>query len=334
VTARPGGVRRRAAILSLLVLSAACATTLDDRTADGCAMSAEDAAWREGAFAAWDLTLERVIGAEADGPSPVYVFYDARCVFTGADGRWRAEAHRGEATLPDGGSIPPQVASFAAPFGPDRRVYLAMALPSVWRADGVESALGLESLMTAVFVHEMTHTLQFGAYDPIIDEMSARWGLGEDFTDDAFQDRFRGSPQIAAAIQAESTLLFAAAFTDDDAEARDLARQALASMQARRARLDGGPEAGYLEVEDVFLSLEGSAQWAAFRWLTMSEGGGHDARHALPLFRRGGRLWSQDEGLALYLAVDRLLPGWTESAFATTEPRSALRLLADAVEGG
>jgi hypothetical protein len=323
--------RRRAAPL-LLLLTAACQSSFD-RVADGCALNAEDAAWRDGAFAAWGLVMERAIGDAAEAPSPTYVFYDARCVYTGARGYWRAQAHNGDVPLPDGGGIPPQVASFAAPLGPNGRSFMAMGLPSVWRAAGVESELGLETLMTAVFVHEMTHTLQFEAYDPIINVMVARWGLDDDINDDAFQDRFRNTPEIAGAVEAERDLLFESAAAARDAEARTLAAMALASMDARRARLAGGPEAGYLEVEDVFLTLEGAAQWAAYTWLTLPDGGGHAADEALAGFRRGGRLWSQDQGLALFLVLDRLAPGWTERAFAVEAPASALTLLADAAGG-
>jgi hypothetical protein len=47
--------------------------------------------------------------------------------------------------------------------------------------------------------------------------------------------------------------------------------------------------------------------------------------------RRGGRQWSQDQGLALLLVVDRLLPGWQQRAFRDPDWR-AERLLAAAVE--
>jgi hypothetical protein len=50
---------------------------------------------------------------------------------------------------------------------------------------------------------------------------------------------------------------------------------------------------------------------------------------ALPNFRRGGKQWSQDEGLAIFLAVDRLVSGWTVRTF-TAQPATALQLLAEA----
>lgn len=90
-----------------------------------------------------------------------------------------------------------------------------------------------------------------------------------------------------------------------------------------------GDDEKLAELEDIFLTMEGVAQWAAFKWLIHPAGGGFAFETALPHFRRGGRQWSQDEGLALYLVIDRLVPGWTRRSFADP-PVTALRLLAEA----
>ena len=66
--------------------------------------------------------------------------------------------------------------------------------------------------------------------------------------------------------------------------------------------------------------------------ITLSpEGGGLTPADALRGVRRNGRWWSQDEGLALMLVVDRLLPGWQQRAFRDPDWR-AERLLTAAVE--
>jgi hypothetical protein len=296
-------------------------------------MEPADRAWVAQAATAWGVTAR---GLPADGaPLPTtYVFFDARCVYEGAAPRMlRGRAHGGEVDFPDGNTAEPQVASFAAPYDGGRRVYMTMALPSVWAAGGVTSELTLETLMTAVFVHEMTHTRQFAAFNPRLDAMTTRWRLPEDINDDALQERFAEVPEYVAAIETERTLLFEAAAAPDDATARALARQALEAISARRARTAVGADAKYAEIEDVFLSLEGAAQWAAFRWLTDPEGAGYAREVAMPLFRRGGRQWSQDEGLAVYLVIDRLYPEWIARTFADAEPATALELLTAAVEG-
>jgi len=48
--------------------------------------------------------------------------------------------------------------------------------------------------------------------------------------------------------------------------------------------------------------------------------------------RRGGRQWSQDQGMVIFLLIDRLLPNWQDRAFAA-EPATAMEFLALAANG-
>ena len=102
-------------------------------------------------------------------------------------------------------------------------------------------------------------------------------------------------------------------------------------MRARRARWFTGEQAVFAALDDVFLTMEGMGQWLAYRSLLSPGGGGLAPDAALPAVRRGGRQWSQDQGLALMLVVDRLLPGWQQRAFADPDWR-AERLLSAALE--
>ena len=135
-----------------------------------------------------------------------------------------------------------------------------------------------------------------------------------------------------AGIEAERDLLFRAATAATDAEAKARAREAQARIAARRAKWFTGRDAMFADAEDTFLSLEGSGQWIAYAWLAKHPLGAEIAPdEALKRFRRGGRKWSQDEGLALFLVIDRLVPGWQARLFAD-EPTTALQLLAEATK--
>lgn len=298
--------------------------------ANPCVMSGPDVAWVKRAVDAWHLSLRDSLRVAKGNEPLVTVFFDATCVYRGtSDIARRGEPHGGAIRLPDGKSMPPQVASFASPYDENRRTFMAMALPQIWRAAGVQSELTLETLMVSVFVHEMTHTRQFPVINPLMDELDRRYKLGDDLNDDVVQNRFKDTPEFVAAIDAERALLFRAAAAATDAEARAAAREALARITARRARHYTGDDAKLAELEDLFLTMEGVGQWAAFKWLIHRKGGGFAVENALPWFRRGGRQWSQDEGLALFLVVDRLVPGWTPRVFAPS-PATALELLAEA----
>jgi hypothetical protein len=205
-----------------------------------------------------------------------------------------------------------------------------MSLPSVWRAAGVTSEIGLERLMDGVLIHEIMHTRQFYFVEPRLKALTRRYGLPDDLDDDSLQAAFEKTPAYVSDYEAERDLLFAAAAAPDTAEAKRLGRLALEKLRSRRARWFTGDNEKWAELDEVFLTMEGAGQWAAYAWYTDPGGGRLAPATALRAVRRGGRSWSQDKGLALFLVVDRLLPKWQTLAFAK-EPVTAEGLLARAV---
>jgi len=198
-----------------------------------------------------------------------------------------------------------------------------MSLPSIWRASGRS-----DTLATAVFMHEFTHT-QSTAFGLRIDALIRR-GLPQQIDDDVIQKRFDSLPEFQRAYERERDLLFESA----RAPTRDLAvraaRRALAAMDARRATFFRGKNALYGEAEDVFLSMEGIGQWASYLWLIDPQGGAMSPEDALPYIRRGGRRWSQDEGIALLLVLSRLAPDAPREMFGPNA-RTVLSLLRGAL---
>ncbi len=292
-------------------------------------MSAADAAWAERAQRAWNLSLQEFLQLPPETGDLTFVLFDASCVYRGnRNMNPQGEAHTGTVALPNGQSVPAQVTSFSV--SGEGKDFMVMALPPIWRAANVQSELTLETLLVAVFVHELTHTRQFAAVNPIFEALDARGLLDENINDDIVQTRFREVPEFVADIDAERELLFRAAAARTDEEARAITREALARMHARRARHYVGADERYGTLEDVFLTMEGVAQWTAYQWLLSPQGGGFTAEFLLPNLRRGGRQWSQDEGLAIFLVVDRLVPDWKARTFSVQSPALAMQLLAEA----
>jgi hypothetical protein len=206
--------------------------------------------------------------------------------------------------LPDGARLPARLTSFAAPL-PSGGMFFVMALPSVWRASDRDPT-GDGRLASAVFIHEFTHT-QSPALGARVDSL-VKHGLPADVNDDVIQERFGERPGFRERFDAERELLFRAAAAPSDSESKALAERASSLIDARRRDFFVGAAAPYAEAEDLFLSMEGLAQWLAYRWLVDPRGGAMRAAEALPFMRRGGRRWSQDEGLALLLVLERLAP--------------------------
>jgi len=306
-------------------------------TRAACALPSPDSAWTAMALDGWQRVSSRALHAPAIR-FPTLVLFDSLCSYTllpalrpevdvsfiGAGQRFamRGAPHAGTIRLPNGESLPASLVSFASR-APNGDMFFVMSLPSIWRASGRS-----DTLATAVFMHEFTHT-QSPALGARIDGLIRR-GLPEQIDDDVIQKRFDSLPEFTRAYERERDLLFEAASAPTRDLAARAARRALAAIDARRAMFFRGPNALYGDAEDVFLSMEGTGQWAAYLWLTDPQGGAMSAEAALPYIRRGGRRWSQDEGLALLLVLSRLAPDAPRAMFAANA-RTVLPLLRGAL---
>ena len=310
----------------ILSLSAAAAIA-----AAGCSPSAADQRWIEGARTAWRSQLAAT--PEITPPPKVTVIlFDARCRLSSMDAlarsgsvHWRSSLHRGSIVIGDGTRIKPGVTSFAGEGGGGQT--FVMALPTVWRAGRIPpGSTGIDALTTAVLLHEASHVAQ-GRLLGAVTTLSDAQGWGTDFNDDSIQDRFEKQPAFAAAVREETRLLFAAAASKDRGEARRLAEAAVASIRQRRARWFNGKDQALGRAEDLFLTLEGSGQYLGYRWLTDPGGGGFSHQTAMSGWGQRGRWWSQKQGLALVLAVERLgYPGWRRELWGRVD-RPGVRLL-------
>ncbi|WP_349313478.1 hypothetical protein [Brevundimonas subvibrioides] len=290
---------------------------------DTCRFAGEARNWTAGALSTWDgfdrrrLKMVRPI-------SPVITLFDDRCVYrlvpdpagdlVAGPRRYRtaAEAHDGEIALPDGQTVPAGRLAFAAPLS-DGGVFFTMALPSLWRANTAE-ARDPDRLAMVVFMHEFSHTQQAEGLNNRVDDLIAS-GLDGDAGDDAVQARFGGQAGYDAAFQTELTAVYAVSEAPTLSDARRHLSRSLELIAARRARWFVGDAALYAEADDLFLTLEGIGNWASWVWLTDPDGGRLSPAEATAFVRGGRRWWSQDEGLGLMLAIDRLTPDWPVLAF-------------------
>lgn len=312
---------------AILVAAALAASALIGSNAHAepaaCDVSAADRAWINRALGAWRYSADAITGAKVDEAFDTVFFGDA-CILVSPNALtaesldaiiWTATPHDGEIVLPNGEKMPAGVTSFADAGGEED--FFVMSTPSLWEAAGVRNgALGLETMMVAVLLHEGAHLAQADAYGARMTTLVELNDLPEDFNDDTIQYRFGDDPAFEASIARETDLLFQAAAAPDRAIARQYAREALALMHARHARWFIGPDAHLSEAEVIWLTLEGAGQWAGYRWLIDPNGGGVSEEIAMAHFARRGRWWSQNEGIALALALDRIAgPRWRRHAF-------------------
>lgn len=249
------------------------------------------------------------------------LIFDKACVLqsgtamAGGPTVWIGRLHNGQVTLPDAAIVPAHVTSFAG--STNNGAFFVMAAPSIWRQEGVTGgAISLENLMTAVMLHEASHMLQFRTYGQQIEQFVAHNNLPENFNDDSIQVEMENEAEFASSMTREIELLFAAASAPDHASALRLARAARALMSARHLKHYTGERAHLRIAEDLWLSMEGSGQWLGYQWLIDPNGAAVPQGVALDAFAKRGRWWSQKQGVALFLVLDRLTrEDWKARAF-------------------
>ncbi len=85
-----------------------------------------------------------------------------------------------------------------------------------------------------------------------------------------------------------------------------MAKLALLALNYRQQKYFTGDKEILRSIDDFFLTMEGVGQFTMYAWLIHPAGGHLTAKNALAGVRRGKKWWSQDEGLSLFLVLNRL----------------------------
>ena len=304
-------------------------------------MPGADSVWLTRAMFQWRQIGEPLLRIEP-GPFPPLILFDTECAYhVNPVERWivTASAHGGTVRLPNNRSIRPTGVGITSPTSGDTGVFLAIALPAAWRADpryGVsETRAGWERYLIGAFSHEMTHARMLPYLLPRLRSLEA--GIYPDtLEDNAIQNRFGQDRSFAQSIQTETDLLYHAATAPSSTMRMQYVRTALTLMRERWDRYYVGDLSRWSELEQVFLDLEGIAQWVAFHVRWGGETGASGAPGSLfdrllRRFRDNREFWSEDQGLLLIIALDAIVPDWQRQLFAPNAP-TAYELLSRAVE--
>lgn len=209
------------------------------------------------------------------------------------------------------------LSAFAFSFA-EGSVAVAFALPSLWRARTASQVCDLAGAL----IHEWTHAVHWAAVSAHLNDLRDQHAAvlsALHLDDDIIETRFGHDPRFADSIAMETELFYAAALEHDPEERRANALLALALMDARREEHYTGARAVFAELESTFLGVEGLAEWSRFH-AAMVLDPTLGAEVAIERVRGMGQPWSQDQGLALVLLIDRLVPHWQERLLAPDAP--------------
>lgn len=319
--------------------------TLFYSTAPACEEKSAESLWIEQTVRLWENTRRDALLLPAE-KLPWMILFDESCVWhinpdstilkTDAKNKIAfspkiAEVylmnHTGKIALPSGKEIPARLLSFASSYGENKKAFFVASMPAIWRkAPNLQDEKNLDKLIRSVFVHEMTHTLHQSFYAKL-DEIEKKLPDVKDFDDDIIQNIFGEKQEFRRGYELERDLLYEAVEERTVARRRQLATTVLDSIRSRRKQFFTGKDAIYAEAEEIFLTMEGAANWAAYRAAIQQ---GLNEPDALSLIRRSGKHWSQDEGLGIFVVIDSLLPQWQKKAFGK-RAATVTELLSEAV---
>jgi len=273
-------------------------------------------------FSAWELVSKKIYHLNSLQPVE-FLFFDEQFVYATSavsipagemlEGPkifnktlpWKKAKHQGTITLPDRQVVPIGLMSFASPLdSTGQTAFFVMPLPGYWKNSGVISKeLGLDNLVTGVFLHEFSHTQQMMNFGRRMSGYENKYSFKTGFSDDIVQDHFEADTQYNLQFRREVKLLYDAAEVKEKTKQKYRVKQALGMLRKRQDMYFTGDQKILKEIDDFFLSMEGIGQYSMYAWLIHPEGGAISKKLALPGVRRGGRSWSQDEGLALFLVL-------------------------------
>jgi hypothetical protein len=332
-----GGLQWLTRALLLAGLTAPSLLAAQDRRETVCTLTEDETSFIQTVLAGWEHVSTEILELEPHGLPWVVLFnrscaihlapdttilVDADPVSTGltyaGDGvPVRAKPHGNAVWLPNGSTVPIAGTAFTSIYvdtAGEQEPFVALALTEVWRErlpPGAAPAFvaRMEATFLGVAIHELVHTRQIRDVARRIATLRTQHTLPDRLGDRMVEERFGNEPGFREAHDAETELLYRAASEIDLEQKQARVREALSLIRARQAQYFTGAVAIYKQLEELFLNMEGVAVWTAYKFSQLDPaydiGLGDDL-----IANRARNTWAQDQGLALYILIDELVPDW------------------------
>ena len=259
---------------------------------------------------------------------PAYKRLTSTIRFAGIDYPLFQVNHRDKLWVPERDPIDVKTLSAAAmPVSENKKTFFispvsaffhTLAPPDQW--------VYLDLLLTGLNMHELTHTRQLPFVISQILEAQEKYKLPESIDDNSIQRTFENNEAYKTLFFKEKTHLWNAAMTGNlDSCKREL-KIALDLAAERQRTFFVQENEGYKILDDIFLALEGSAMWPQYKTTRKYAPQGQSPEQTLYFMFQYLNSWSQEEGLALFMIIDKLVPGW-QAQFFNKEMPSPFELL-------
>lgn len=307
-----------------------------------------DIIWIKKILDNWELVCRKELKIKVE-PLPWIIFYDSshawhlnadesllpafvksphRLLFAGRSYQLIKLSHSKEVWVPGRKSI--SVASYptvAMPYADNRKVFFIAPLRSFFHSLSTpDQSEYLDFLFLGNNVHELVHTRQLVFTLPQLLYTQKAYKLPESIDDNTIENSFGKNENYRKLFFEEKTHFWNAVLTTNKDSCIIEMDKALSLAEQREKRFFARDSLGYARLDDIFISLEGSAMWAQYRIMVRNAPRGQTEKQTLFWLLQRTPTWSQEEGLALFLLLERVLPDWKAQFFEKELP-SVFQLL-------
>jgi len=297
----------------------------------------DDVAWLWNWINTWNIISKSTFGLEGSSP-PKILFYDDKYVYTNSqvsapDGTplsgpelydqkisWMKQVHNDTLILPDSTLAPLQLMTFAAPMrnGP----YFVMPSPKYWDKVGLKNdVVSTDKMLNGIFVHEFAHTRQITSITQKLFDFQQSGNYEYPINDDLVQNCFQNDNVYNRQFLAEVDCFYNLLKIENPAALKSETKKCLEIYKERQEKYLYPINSHLVEMDDVFLTMEGIGQYAMLSFYLSKKGGKLSFEQALLATRHNRKWWSQDEGLALILVYEKLVGkiDWSKLFFMKDE---------------
>lgn len=315
--------------------------------------TASERLWMQQVITQWDDACAQLLKIKAK-PLPWIIFYDSvaawhlnpdlkllplhtvsaeRIAFSGSKYALYRVPHTGNMWVPEREAIAISSRPAAAmPYANNKKSFFVAPLPSLYhKLAPADQAKYLDFLFLGLCLHELTHTKQLNYALPQILAVQSKYKMSGSIDDNMVENTFSKNEDYVKIFLEERKHLWNAVLTNNRDSCLAELSVALALAKQRRTKFFVGDFAPFDELDDSFLALEGSAMWVQFQVMKKNPPNKQTEYQTLGWLVERTNSWSQEEGLAMFLIIDKLVPDW-KSGFFERELPSPWKILEEVVE--
>lgn len=231
--------------------------------------------------------------------------------------KWKKAVHNGSIIMPDKTKMDVGIMAFAVTIPNENgKSIFVMPLPSLWKEAGVNSSeLGLDNLLTGIFIHEFSHTQLMQNFGEQLSLLENSTDFNIPFDDNLIQSIFQKDINYVKAYNQELDILYY--IIKQEEFNKGLFNRSLALMKQRHNAFFKENYKELVTLEDLFLTMEGLGQYSMYLWLIHPKGGNFNKKVAIDGVRKTKKWWSQEQGFAMFLVLEKISKSkkWAKELF-------------------